>query len=852
MICVFQLCAPSLLSQTMVPPESFFGFKPGADYKLAGWNAILEYFQLLDESSPRVTLFELGDTNQGRPFVMAAITSEENHFNLSYHKAHMKKLAAADFPSDEEARSAAREAKIAVLITCSIHATEVGGTQASPLIAYRLASGDTPEIREILDNVILLLVPSFNPDGLELVKEWYDTYLETPYEGSSLPWLYQPYTGHDNNRDAFMMTQPESRFVNQILYREWCPPVYLDMHQMGNSGARLFLPPYVDPVNPNIHSVVIRSLGYVGQKIAMQMTADGHSGIVTNAAFNAWWQGGFLKDALYHNIVAILSEMASANIASPIFQEAGDLTGNQQGFPEYRKTTNFPAPWKGGWWRLRDIVTYDQAIAFNLLTIAARDRETLLYNYYRMGKETILRGKTEPPFAVLLPEHQRDTSEMRHLLDLLLKAGVRIHVSRGPLLADGRTYPAGTFVIKMDQPNAAYAKSLLERQEYPDLRQYPGGPPIPPYDMAGWTLPLQMGVEAIFVRQQFSGECDEIFDIPPPPVAIPSRPGYAYVFPHEENASIRAANILLRGDIPVYFAKDAFAEGGTVFPEGSMIVPSNSVEYAGMIELVDSVGVRARMLNAKPQTAAYRITRPRVGLYQPWLANMSEGWTRWVFEQYHVSFAPVHNAELIAGALNERYDAVFIPDMSPESIVEGRPEHAAPSVYAGGIGAGGLTNLRRFVEAGGTLIALDAAAELLIDEFGLPVVNTVKGIKSDDFFCPGSILRAEVRQGDFLTYGIPEEAFVFFARSPVFKVMPSFKSDSKVLVRYPADNILASGWIVGEHMLREHAVMVEFSVGEGKVILLGFEAIQRAQATASFKFVFNSLFSSTARLTDLP
>ena len=339
-----------------------------------------------------------------------------------------------------------------------------------------------------------------------------------------------------------MMTQPESRYVNQILYREWYPPVYLDMHQMGNSGARLFLPPYVDPVNPNIHPVVIRSLGYFGQKIAMQMTAEGLSGILTDAYFNAWWQGGFLKDALYHNIIAILSEMASANIASPIFQKAGDLEGNRQGFPEYRKTTNFPAPWKGGWWRLRDILAYDQAIVFNLLKIAAQDRQFLLFNFYRMGRETVERGKNEPPFAALIPHEQRDTSEMRHLLDILLAAGVRVNVSTEPVYADGRMYPVGTFIIRMDQPNGAYAKSLLERQEYPDLR--------------------------------------------------------------EENASLKAVNLLLARNIPVYFAKDSFAEQGRTFSAGSIIVPAGSIPYAEMLEIVDSLGVRAEGIQSKPPAAA--------------------------------------------------------------------------------------------------------------------------------------------------------------------------------------------------------------------------------------------------------
>lgn len=839
-------------AQSVLSPESFLGFKIGTDYKLADWHQIVDYFQQLTQGSPRITVQELGKTNQGRPFIMAVITSEENHKNLQNYKNITRKLAQVDNLSDDDARNLSKEGKIVVLITCSIHASEVGAAQASMNIAYRLATENSTEITRILDNVIFLLVPSFNPDGLVLVKDWYDKYLQTPYESSQMPWLYHPYTGHDNNRDSYLLTQPESRYIIEILYKEWFPQIYLDMHQMGNASARLFLPPYTDPVNPNINPTVLLSTSFIGQKIATEMTADGLSGIVTGTMYNAWWQGAFKQDAWYHNVIGLLSEMASVTIASPIFQEIDELKGGGQGMKDYSKTINFPMPWPGGWWRLSDIVTYEIKIAFSLLNIAATDREMFLYNFYKMGKEAIAKGSGEPPFAFLIPPEQIDPSAARVMIDVLMKAGVRIHTTHDRITADGLVYPPETIVIKMDQPYRSYAKSLLERQKYPDLREYTNGPPIPPYDMAGWTLPLQMGVKVVEVMERLEGNFIPIDE--PPAVENKSLPnsGYAYLLRHEENQNFKALNTLLQQGVPAYFAEKDFSDADRKYTAGSILIPVKEIGSQRMQFLADTLSLDVAVINIRPMVKGYSIKNPRLGIYQPWTANMSEGWSRWVLEQYKFSHKLVHNAELKAGSLRERYDALFIPDVWAEAVVEGRPEGSAPPLYTGGIGIEGLNNLKTFVQEGGILITLDTAAEIVIGEFGLPVVNVVKDLKNTEFFCPGSILSAEVKTGEFLTYGIPPSMSIFFARSPAFKLIPSFQIEGKVLVKYPSRHVLQSGWILGEKYINQQAALIDFPIEKGHIILIGFEAIQRAQAHGSFKFLFNAIYYGTATLGELP
>ena len=841
----------SLNAQIISSPESFLGFKVGEDYKLASWEQIVNYFKILDESSDRISVTELGKSTEGNPFIMAVISSSENMSNLDKYKRIAERLAVGRI-SEQEASRLSKEGKSVLLVTCGIHASEVGAPQMSMELAYKLITEQTPENREILDNVIFLLVPSFNPDGLIMVRDWYNKYLQTPYEASGMPWLYHKYTGHDNNRDAFMLTQVESQYVTKILYKDWFPQVYLDAHQMGRSGPRLFVPPFADPANPNVDPLVWRGIALMGSHMANGLQANGHSGVVSNAMYTGWWEGAFMMEAFFHNCIGLLTEMASVNIASPVFQQFSELRGTQRGMRGYEIAMNFPDPWKGGWWRLRDIVDYELTASFSLLDACATYKEELLYNIWKMGKNAVEKGENEPPYAYIIPKKQWDEPTALKMLDVLMQGGVEVHRSRSSFIADGVEYPEGTYIIPMSQPYRAFAKDMLEPQKYPDIRQYADGPPVPPYDVAGWTLPYQMGVKVREVISPIQGDFVTVNKIEMLKGKVTSDKGYEYILKHNTNNSIIAVNRLLKDGYELYLSADKIKVGKEEYPSGTIIILSKKGIYEKLKSLAEELSLEFVSVSNSIPGKGYKVRKPRFGLYKPWLASMSEGWNRWLLEKYEFEFKNILNSEMKAGSLNERYDVIYITDINAEGILEGRPEGTIPPAFAKGIGSEGLTNLREFVRNGGTLIMLDSACELVIGELGLPVVNVLKGIDSRKFFCPGSILKIEVNNNHPVGYGMENEASAFFSRSPAFRIIPSFNIDAEVVAKYPDKNPLMSGWILGDNNIFNRAAVVDIPYEKGHVILIGFNVIQRAQAYGTFKILFNSIFYGASELTDLP
>ncbi|MFQ5864328.1 MAG: M14 family zinc carboxypeptidase, partial [bacterium] len=382
------------LNAQIKSPKEFVGFQVGEDKKLFGWDTVLDYLKMLDEKSDRIKLQELGKSTLGKPFIMAIISSPENLSNLAKYKNLQKQAANPRHLSDDDARLLARENKVVVMITLNIHSTEIASSQESIELAFLLATENSPRIQRILEQVIILLIPSINPDGMQMVVDWYNKYLDTPYEGSPMPYLYHPYAGHDNNRDWFMMNLVETRLVSKQYYQEWFPEIVYDQHQMRSSSARLFLPPYADPVNPNVHPLLLSQMNKMGKHIVSELQAQNFQGIVTDAFYTAWWEGTSVMTPWWHNMMGILSEVASTQIATPLFFPKGSLRGGRRGLPEYNQRMNFLDPWPGGWWRLRDIIDYELAITFSLLDLAAKEKETIIYNFCKMNKAAIEKGKT--------------------------------------------------------------------------------------------------------------------------------------------------------------------------------------------------------------------------------------------------------------------------------------------------------------------------------------------------------------------------------------------------------------------------------------------------------------------------
>ncbi len=847
---------PEVSAQGVRAPEDFIGHGVGEDYKLARWETIAGYFKHVGERSGRVNVRDIGTTTENRPFIVAEISSETTIADRAKHLEDQRKIADPRLISsaDEEARLI-KDAKVTVFVNCNLHSTEIASSQMAMELLYDLATGDSAEIAEILEKVIVVLVPSANPDGLEKVIDWYERSLGTPWEGAGMPWSYHTYAGHDNNRDWFMLNLTETKLETEVLYKEWFPHVVYDVHQMGNARARFFVPPFFDPKNPNIHPLTDDMLLIIGGHMAAQLTRNGKQGVLHAAMYDNWWQGGFRTTVYRHNMVGLLTEAASVNIASPVFQRKSELRGGARGMPDYTLRTNFPDPWPGGWWRLRDIVEYEKLACMSLFTLSARYHDLFTSNYIKLGREAILRGRTEPPFAWLVPPDQRDPKASLIMLEKLHATGVEVHQATTAFSADGVEYPAGTHVLYCAQPYRAHLKDMMERQVYPDRKLYPGGPPESPYDTAGWTLPLQMGVRSVMVDSPFDCEAEKLEKIEMPALTLDGGRSI-YVSRGGSNEEYRLLNRLYKEGLSVSMAgENAVLRGGNdeKLPSGSLVISGGKAEKLMKSVASDySLELAGRGgLSSQEKNAVVSLEQPRIALYQPWTGDIDEGWTRFVLDSHDYEYTSLHNAEIRAGRLIERYDCIVFPSIGAGTIVNGRGPDTTEPQYVGGIGDKGIVSLQNFVRDGGTLVCIDGSSTLPIGHFNIPVKNALDGVSSMDFFCPGSILRVSVDSTQPVAWGMPDWVSGYFARSRAFDIIePKKNGDSRapesrykthVIARYSDTVLLESGWIRGGDLIADKPAIVEVDYGEGHIVLLGFRVQHRGHPHGTFRFLFNAM-----------
>ncbi|HEV7922525.1 MAG TPA: M14 metallopeptidase family protein [Thermoanaerobaculia bacterium] len=739
-------------------PSQFLGFEVGADRKLADYRQIVAYLEALDAASPRVQLETLGKTTLGADMVMAVISSEENMRNLERIRDTARKLADPRGLSEAQIDALVNEGKSIVLVTCNIHSNEIASSQMALEWAYDLARANDPETKRRLASVVLLLVPSLNPDGQIMITDYYRKYLGTRYEGGRLPWLYHSYVGHDNNRDWFMLTQIETKNLSRAIYKEWYPQLFVDEHQMGSEGPRMFIPPFADPVDPDVHPLIWREANLVGTNMAFRLEQQKKSGLIYGYSFDAYWLGGTRNTGWWKNITGLLLETASARIATPVEVSPSELRGGQKGLIDYKATINHPNPWKGGVWRMRDIMDYERIASDALLETAADRRADLLLDLVARARDAV--ASAQPGEAYRIPKEQRDWPTAQQLAGLLVEHGVEV-----------RQAPNGDYWVPMAQPYAKFVTEMLEPQRYPEVRLQAGKEILRPYDVATWTLPLAMGVTV----------------------------------EHTLLPRVQMTNVT------------------EVKPEQKEVLRMHAGEK-----------------------------KPRVTIYKPWGGNIDEGWTRWLLDTYGFTPKSVSPQEVKAALAST--DAFIFPDVDKDTIAAGRRraedgamryDDELPPEYRGGLGTAGADALRSFVENGGTLLAFSASCDYVIEQFNIPVRNTLARAKADEFSVPGSLVRIRVNTGHPVTKGMAAESAAFIDKPIAFETTsPGGELQRWVLATYPDDarDVLLSGWIDGADKLTRKAAAVAVTYGKGKIVLLGFRPQHRGQTHATFPMIFNTLY----------
>ncbi|MFC1783787.1 M14 family metallopeptidase [Planctomycetota bacterium] len=828
-----------VVSMAIRTPAEFFGFELGADKKLAPPGRIIDYFRTLGQLSGRMIFQEVGRTTDDHAFIMGIISSEENILNLEKYRDMNAKLANPRLIGDAEAQQIIRDGKTVVAINAGIHSTEVGPIQALNIVAHKLVTDQSPEIKNLLDNTIVILNPMHNPDGYYMVTEWWNKYLGTEFEGSSMPWLYHRYTGHDDNRDWYFFSQKMTQLTIEHLYEQWHPQIVVDMHQMGSSGARIFVPPFVDPYEHNIDPILQANVNMLGTYMLNRMTAQGLAGVESHNRYDAWTPGRAFQH--YHGAVRILTETASVGLAAPINVPA---TALERG--GYLKRSVFhPLPWLGGEWKLKDVVDYNTAAAMSVIENAAFTRRTWLSNFYEVGKNAV--AEKTYPFAVIIPSGQRDPFTTKWLIKVLQTGMVEVHFANEPFSADGRRFEAGSAIIYMNQPYYSFAKTLLENQVYPQFTQYPGGPLMRPYDYVAHTLPLLMGVNVAWINNPFSADTNLTTgpEINPPIISTGPAP-HGFIISHNTNAMYIVANRLLGEGVDMYWTAGEFEDGGQQYPAGTVIVfaPGNQADKLREIGRELNIDMIARSREAQP-LRGYKLKPVKLAHYQSFSGNMSEGWTRWVLEKFEFDAETTHNDIITAGNLNRNFTALLFSNYNTNEIMRGRTGNTPPE-YTGGIGAEGVENIKEFVRNGGTLITYGSSNDFAIRELGLQVSNTLS--QAGEIVAPGSILKTTNSIYHPIAYGMEVEGNLFYRNAAIFDVQ-----DGTVISRYPTtDDLLLSGWLEGGENLRGKANLVEVNYGEGRVVLIGFDPVYRAQAQGNFKFLFNAMFYGAAEAADIP
>jgi len=841
-------------------PESYFGFEPGADRMLFSYERLIDYLEDLDDESPKLKMVKAGWSPMGRPMYITFISSETNINNLDSLKNINRQLALNSELSDSEKKNMVSRGKVFVLATMSMHSSEVGPSQAVPRIAYELLTEESKNY--LLDEIVLMIVPCHNPDGMDMVVKNYYKYKGTKYEGSSMPGVYHKYVGHDNNRDFITLSQSDTKAISAIFSKDWFPQVMVEKHQMGSTGPRYFVPPMHDPIAENIDAAVWNWTWVFGSNMSTDMTREGLSGISQHYLFDDYWPGS-TETCIWKSTVGMLTEAASIRYAKPIFIEQNELKVYGKGLSEYKKSINMPEPWPGGWWRLGDIVDYECESTYSILKTALMHKEELLTFRNDLCKREVKRGRSEAPFYYIMPEQQHDRSEFVNLVNLLKEHGVNVHKLQKSITVNGRNFNQGDVVVTLAQPFRAFIKEVMEKQKFP-LRHYtPGGKIIKPYDITSWSLPEHRGVSAVEINEpsdeilqnlELVEDRYTLFD------EIPEE-FWAVVFDGRNNESFRAVFDLHNSDIEIDRLEEDTMYKDTFLPAGSFVVLNQTVLLKELKEMKDKLTVKPLFIKSEHSFKTKIVEFPRIALVESFFHDMDAGWTRYVFDKYHIQYSIIRPGNFSRTEFSKNFDVVIFPDTDKSILLEGKWKSNGeyyisnyPPEYAKGIGEKGFEKLMTFLNDGGKIIAWGRSARLFtnslkikhskdeIEEFKLPVSDISKQLKDAGVYCPGSLIRTKLLEGHPLTLGMPEELGVFFRGRPVFSTtIPGFDMDRRVIGRIASENVLISGYCEKKEKLQDKSVLVWLKKGRGQLILSGFNPQFRASTQAGYKLLFNSI-----------
>ncbi len=853
--------AMSLKAQTGQSPEEFFGFIPGSDRNLFDYDQMIAYFRQLDEASPRILLKEIGLSPMGKKMYILFISAPQNLEKLGRYREINRKLA-LDWKMDSiERESLIGEGKVFLLATLSMHSNEVGPTQAAPQVAYTLANTMDPELLRCLDNVVFMVVPNHNPDGMHMVVENYLKYKGTPYEGCSLPGVYHKYVGHDNNRDFVTLTQQDNKVIAAIYNKDWFPQVMVEKHQMGSTGVRYFVPPMSDPIAQNVDEGIWNWSWVFGSALSRDMTSAGCAGVAQHYLFDDYWPGS-TATAEWKNMVGLLTEAAGVSGASPIYIEKNELKVAGKGLGENKKGINMPLPWEGGWWRLSDIVKYEMQSTWSLLKTASANREQLLRFRNYMCRNEVKKGKTLSPSYFVVPARQHDRGELVALVNLLDEHGVSVFRLRENLMWNDKMLHAGDIVVPLAQPFRSFIKEVMEAQAFPVRHYTPGGEAIKPYDITSWSLPLHKGLLSYEIPVVVEAIENNLEPVPLPYTLMSGfvnhENGY-WVFNSSNNESYKAAFKALSIGLKVSRTRTDLTCSGETIPAGSFIVSGVNEKIVSLLK--DSLTVSPEWFSSNPDSMAGLVHLPRIALVESWFQDIDAGWTRFLFDQYHIPFTVIRPADLAKKTYSLDFDIVIFPDEDKNVLMEGKVKTGEdlfmanlPPEYTKGMGKDGFQKILKFINNGGTVLSWGGSTELFTgmmsiktsetesEDFRFPFSNVSPGLVKAGLNCPGSLLSVRLLPGHLLTRGMNSEAGVLTTAEQVFQTtLPPFGMDRRVIASYPEEHVLLSGYCQKEELLGNYAAMVWMRKGKGNLVVYGFSPQFRASVPGVYKLLFNGI-----------